>query len=202
MGFCHLSVVRIVAEAVGLKVIWLRPTICWVSIALIGCAIAFQAWPIMLLFLLFLAGALLGNRPKPIADAAAGERTIQAVPDPSLQTRQTHMSQIVDQILMHHPHLLEARLIKASILWHIHGDRDGARCHCRDLLGRIERDNPLFEQVCNLYMRTCQPAPSRSTPPGIKSASEAGFPEWSEFAGLGRGKVVPLSSKRPHLTLQ
>ncbi len=202
MGYCHLSGFRIVADALGLKVLWRRPMVCMVSIVIIGCALAFMAWPIVLLFLLFLAGARLGYRSAPSADAAGEARAIPALPVPSHQTRQTHMSQIVDQILMQRPNWLEARLVKASILWHIHGDRDGARCHCRDLLGRIQRDDPLFEQVCNLYMRTCLPAPSRSTPPAIKIPAEAGFPEWSGLAVAGRGKVVPLPSNRPHLTPQ
>ncbi len=200
VGYCHLSGYRIVAEILGLKVLWSRPLRVMASIAIIGSALAFKAWPFLLLFLLFLAGARLWYRPTSSAHAAGNARPAPAMPVASDRNHQTHMSSIVDQILMRHPHWLEARLIKASILWHIHGDRDGARCHCRDLLGRIQRDNPLFEQVCSLYMSTCRPGPSRSTLPAIKIAAEAGFPNWSGFADAERGDVVPLPSKRLHLT--
>ncbi len=202
MGYRHISGFRILAEALGLKVLWSRPMIGMVAIAIIGCALALEAWSVLPLFLLVSAGVRQWHRPTPSADAGSKARVGPAMPVPPHQTRQTHMSQVVDQLLTRHPHWLEARFIKASILWHIHGDRDGARCHCRDLLGRIQRDNPLFEEVCNLYMQTCNPAPHRSTPPAINDAPESSFPDWSALAGAGRGEVVSLPSKRFHLRPQ
>jgi hypothetical protein len=92
------------------------------------------------------------------------------------------MDQIVDQVLTRHPESLEARLIKAGILWHFYGDRDGARCHCLDLLNRTPQDDPLFDQICDLYLRTYQPWPQGETASDPANSSD---------------NVIPFRPERP-----
>ncbi len=208
MTYRNYSVIRIFVEAFGINLCGWRLISALIAIALIACGMAFKVWLLLLPSLLLLAGSLLWERLRPPSDAAGAILGISAANQadaPTLahaaskrsdQSPQAHMAHIADQILSQHPHWREARLIKASLLWHFNGDRDGARCHCRDLLGRIQRDDPLFDQVCDLYMRTFDPVPSQAMPPAYQIAAEPGLQDWTADSGIKRAKIIPLPSKR------
>ncbi len=198
------------SEAVGLKFSGWRPIfLTAAAVAMMG-AVVYEAWLLMLpAFLLLCAVALWRHHLRPETDSAAPLKVIKEADQTHVLTsagtlaggfdenRRAQMGRIVDQVLRRHPHSPEARLVKASMLWHFNGDRDGARCHCRDILGRIQREDPLFDQVCDLYLRTCAPTLSRSRPPAFNLAADASRPDRSAVSGLKQAKIIPLSSKRP-----
>ncbi len=68
--------------------------------------------------------------------------------------RSERLNPIVGRGQAHHSLYREAQLIKAGVLWHLHGDRYGARGHCHDLLSKIQPSDPLFAEICNLYLCT------------------------------------------------
>jgi hypothetical protein len=181
------------------------------AVAGIVCAVIFEAWILLVpAILLLYAGAFMSHCLMPPGDAAArGIRnpvTEQAhVPASAstprydaVQKRQARMAHIVDQFLNRHPHSSKARLVKASMLWHFYGDRDGARCHCREILARIQREDPLFEEVCDLYMQTCASTASRSVPPAHHPATDEELCAWAAVSSAKQAKIIPFSSKRPH----
>ncbi len=187
-----------------------RPIIALAALTSIACAIVFEAWLLLLpSILLFSFDTLLRHRLRPPADAdghftaipvadQAHAPSSAGIPrDGSVQTRQGQMGHVIDQILRRHPHSPQARLVKASMLWHFNGDRDGARCHCREILGRIRREDPLFEQVCDLYMRTYATASSRSMPLTLNPAADGRLSALPPVPGLKQAKIVPFASKRP-----
>jgi hypothetical protein len=187
-----------------------RPVLMLAAVAGIVCAVVFEAWILLLPALLVLyAGALMRHCLMPPGDAAAqGIRnpvTDQAhVPASAstprydaIQKRQARMGHLVDQFLNRHPHSSKARLAKASMLWHFYGDRDGARCHCREILARIQREDPLFEQVCDLYMQTCASTASRSVSPSHHPAADGELCAWAAGLGVKQAKIIPFPSKRP-----
>ena len=198
------------SEAVGLKFSGWRPIFVPAAVVTMAGAVVYEAWLLMLpAFLLLCAVALWRHHLQPNTYSAAPLKVIKAADQTHALTltgtlgdgfdenRREQMARIVDQVLRQHPHSPEARLVKASMLWHFNGDRDGARCHCRDILGRIQREDPLFDQVCDLYLRTCAPTLSRSRPPAFNLAADAGRPDRSAVSGLKQAKIIPLSSKRP-----
>ncbi len=198
------------SQAVGLKFSGWRPIFVSAAAVAITGAVVYEAWLLMLpAFLLLCAVALWRDHLRPDMDNAAPLEVIKAADQTHAQisagtlrdgfdeNRRAQMERNVDQVLRRRPHSPEARLVKASMLWHFNGDRDGARCHCRDILGRIQRDDPLFDQVCDLYLRTCTSTLSRSRPPAFNLAADAGRPDRPAVSGLKQAKIIPLSSKRP-----
>ena len=210
MRGCHFRVARIWTEATGFKFDGWWAFIMLTVLAVIACAFFFEAW-LLLLPAILLPGTRALSWPRlrssaemidifngcPVADRAHVQTSASPPSAGSVQSRWAQMSQIVDQILERYPHSPEARLIKASMLWHFNGDRDGARSHCREILGRIRREDPLFEQVCNLYLRTHEVDLSRSMFPALNIAAEDDPPAWPPDPGLKSGKIIPLPSKQP-----
>ncbi len=184
-----------------------RPITALAAWTCIACAIVFEAWFFLLpSILLFCADMQLRHRLRapadadghftaiPVADQAHAPISTGIPRDGSAHERRMQMGHVIDQILRRHPHSPQARLVKASMLWHFNGDRDGARCHCREILGRIRREDPLFEQVCDLYMRTYA-ASSRSIPlnPAVDGGLSSALPA---VLGLKQAKIIPFASKR------
>ena len=214
MSYCNDSLIRIFYVAFGAKLSGCRPVIALMALAGIVAGVAFKAWWLLVPASLVLVGSLLAHRLQPSSDKAGtfegvavpGQMNLlvpeRPAPNQTDKRRQTRMVRIVDQILRRHPHWREARLIKASMLWHFNGDRDGARCHCRDLLGHIQRDDPLFAQVCDLYLHTFNPVPSQSLPTAFEVAVEPGPLEWSTASSMKQANVIPLPSNRLRATPQ
>ena len=210
MRGCVFRVARIWTEATGLKFDGWWTFIVLTVLAIIACAFFFEAW-LLLLPAILLPGTRALSWPRlrssaemtdifngcPVGDRAHVQASASPPSAGSVQSRRAQMSQIVDQILERYPHSPEARLIKASMLWHFNGDREGARSHCREILGRIRREDPLFEQVCNLYLRTHEVDLSRSMLPALNIAADDDPPVWSPVPGPKSGKIIPLPPKQP-----
>ncbi len=131
------------------------------------------------------AGA--GDEDSTATNAIAGRRGI----GPTWPER---MNPIVGRGQTQHNLFREAQLIKAGVLWHLHGDRHGARGHCQDLLGKIRPDDPLFAEICNLYLCTCRTPPSRAAKPSVPLP--AGFTKSMRPmpVTVGGAKIIPFKS--------
>ena len=193
-----------------------RLIIALAALTCIVCAIVFEAWLFLLPSILFFcADMLLRHRLRPPADADRHFTAIPVADQPhapistgiprhgSPHRSWTQMEHVIDQILRRHPHSPQARLVKASMLWYFNGDRDGARCHCREILGRMRREDPLFEKVCDLYMHTYAAASSRPMPLTRHPAADGGLSALPAVPGLKQAKIIPFASKcPPQATLQ
>ena len=196
------------SEDVGLKFSGWRPIfVSAVAVAIAG-AVVFEAWLLMLPAILLLSAVATSRHhlrpPTDIADtlraiAVTNQTHTLALAGPlgdDLDANyRTQMAHTVDQILRQYPLSPEVRLVKASMLWHFNGDRDGARCHCREILGRIQRDHPLFDQVCDLYLRTYGSALHRRISPAHNLAADVGRPDRAAASGLKQAKIIPFVPK-------
>jgi hypothetical protein len=178
MGYCHYSAFRIICEVLRLE----SPMRLAIIVAALsaggGAAIAFHNG---MVFLGIMGGcALLWHCRLQRPRAAGAVTRSQAVEFPVSPGKlkadrcrrppagTTQMVAIVDQVMARYPRLREAKLIKANLLWHLHGDRDGARGHCHDLLSQTRTDDPLLEHICDLYLRTCKSRASESGVPAFR----------------------------------
>ncbi len=186
-----------------------RPIILLTAMVAITCAVVFEVWMLLLpAMLLPYAEARWHQRLQAsagVADAFRGFPMESLVPAPipaaaphdaCAHNHRPQISPVADWIVRHHPNLPAARLVKASMLWYFNGDAEGARCHCREILGRIQREDPLFEQVCDLYMQTHDSAIKRRMSPARNIAADAGRPDRPAAVGRRPAKIIPLPSRR------
>ncbi|MBL0713865.1 MAG: hypothetical protein JJV98_09195 [Desulfosarcina sp.] len=167
MSYCDISPVRIVHEALRSRINGGHIAMAVVLVVVIGSTRS-TGIGLGLLLNMFLFGMVLWDRQAhrsrfASATKVSNRRDRIAATDlltgnrgSDDSTHPEHIIQMVDQVLARFPHMNEAKLIKARILYRLCGDRDGARCYCHDLLSQIRKDDPLLGDVCDLYLSTCR----------------------------------------------
>lgn len=201
MRCCNDSPIRIASKISRMRSLGLRWVIMPVLIAGIGTMLAFNIWLGLLsagvLFWKYrttrLDAARVTLKPHEREQFSALDQLRENASGGSQASHAHMMTQIIDQVLEQHPQLSDAKFVKAGILWHLYGDRDGARCHCRDLLSQIQSEDPLFEQVCDLYTATYEPYPAESSPPAFQHAVVHGNHPSSTPTGGIQAKVIPFN---------
>ena len=109
--------------------------------------------------------------------------------------RPASITPILDRFESRHSLGREAQLIKAGVLWHLYGDRHGARGHCLDLLGKMQPEDPLFTQVCDLFFSTCQTPADRTVRTGVPLSVDA-FDAMPSMPVTDSGaKIIPFKSR-------
>jgi hypothetical protein len=196
------SALRIIYEALWLALLRWRAVIVIALMAGGGVAVALRSGYFFLGFMG--AGALVWRCPGPRLRAAGivtRFRALKLLESPGgLEAERRwrppagpmQLVAITDQVLAHYPRLREAKLIKAGLLWHLHGDRDGARGYCRDLLCQTRTDDPLMEHICDLYRQTSNPGAAESGPPGWRHRQDRGHQRGPIASRAARTRVIPF----------
>jgi hypothetical protein len=194
---------RIIYEALWLESPRWRVVIVIALMAGGGVAIALRSGVFFLGFMG--AGALVWRCPRPHSRAAGNVsrfRALKLLGSPGgLEAERRwrppagpmQLVAITDQVLAHYPRLREAKLIKAGLLWHLHGDRDGARGYCLDLLCQTRPDDPLMESICDLYRQTANPGAAESGPPGGRYLPDRGHQRGSTASTTARAHIIPFN---------
>ncbi len=200
MKFGGVSLFSIVLEALRLRVLKRRVGMSIGLASAIVLTLVVDIWWGALLVLL-LAGSLLWRgqcRRLPSArqtDKVAVCPNNNAGPLRFPLIRPASITPILDRFESRHALGKETQLIKAGVLWHLYGDPHGARGHCLDLLGKMQPEDPLFAEVCDLFFSTCQTPADRTVRPVVPLSVDIFDTMPSTPVTHSGAKIIPFKSR-------